>query len=182
MPNNDQIKLIQTAARQAGLCNGKQRERYYLVLRQYRDRNRRPVTSCKDMTNAQIDDFLAICEAMGFRYPGKPETYCRDRIKAYDGDYASFAQIAAIKHIAGDMGLIAGIGNDCLEHFILRMTRQRTDAVETLTQKEAYNIIEAMKAMLMRNDKNKYTDCQSIKQHYTEVNEHGKEAVESCPI
>ena len=181
MPNNDQIKLIQTAARMAGLRNGKQDGRYRMVLAQYRDRNRRPVTSCKDMTNAQIDDFLAICEALGWRYPGKPETYCRDRIKIYDGDYASFAQREAIRHLAGDMGFLP-IGNSCLEHFILRMTQRRTDAVETLTQKEAYNVIEAMKAMLMRNDKKKYTDCTDIKKHYTEVPEHGKEAVESCPI
>ena len=176
MLNKQQVILIQTAARAAGLRNGSQDGRYRMVLAQYR------VKSCKDMTNAQIDDFLAICEALGWRYPSKPETFCRDRIKAYDGDYASFAQREAIKHLAGDMGLSAGIGGDCLKQFILRMTKQRTDALELLNQKEAYNIISALKAILERNDERHYKNCSDIKTTYTEVPEHGKEAVNTCPF
>jgi hypothetical protein len=176
MPTGEQIKLIQTAARAAGLRNGKQEDRYRMVLAQYR------VKSCKDMTNAQIDDFLAICEALGWRYPGKSETYCRDRAKAAaDGRYASYSQIEAISHLAGDLGFTP-VGNSCLAKFIDRMTAGRVDTKEQLTRDEAYCVIEAMKAMLQRRDGIKYKDCKQIKTNYTEVPEHGKEAVESCPF
>lgn len=172
MPNKDQIKLIQTAARAAGLRNGKQEGRYRMVLQQYR------VKSCKDMTNAQIDDFLAICEALGWRYPGKPETYCRDRANAaVDKNSASFAQLEAITHLAGDLGY-----DMPMTKFLARMTHGRIDAVVHLTRQEAYNVISALKAMLQRRDGIKYRDCKQIENQYTEVTEHGKEAVNTCPF
>jgi hypothetical protein len=175
MPNNDQIKLIQTAARAAGLRNGKQDGRYRMVLAQYR------VKSSKDMTNAQIDDFLAICEALGWRYPGKPETYFRSRAAASaDGRMASWAQLEAIGHLSGDLGFQGG--DISMAKFISRMTCGRVDAKEQLTLDEAWTIISSLKAMLQRRDGVKYKNCTDIKTTYTEVKEHGKEAVNTCPI
>jgi hypothetical protein len=183
MVNNDQIKLIQTAARKAGLRNGSERGRYDLVLGQYLTRTHLPVRSCKELNNWQIDDFLAICESLGWRYPGKSETFCRDRAsESKDGKYASYAQKTAIDHLAGDLGLTGGIGRDCLATFIARMTKQRTDDINLLSRKEGYIIIQALKAILERNDERTYENCKDIQSNYTEVIPHGQEVHEPAPF
>jgi hypothetical protein len=176
MVTKEQIILIQTAARKAGLRDGSNRGRYDLVLAQYRTGRHLPVRSCKELNNWQIDDFLAICESMGWRYPGKSETYCRDKAaESKDGHYASYAQKTAIDHIAGDLGLTGGIGRDCLNQFVLRMTRQRTDDINFVTRREAYNIIEALKAQVERHDERKYDNCKDIQSNHTEVIPNGQE-------
>ncbi|MCE5184959.1 MAG: regulatory protein GemA [Planctomycetaceae bacterium] len=180
MLSKNQIILIQTAARKAGLRNGSRRERYDLVLRQYRNRKGEPVTSCKELTDQQIDDFLAICESLGWRYPGKSETYCRDKA-AQSSNHTSYGQMEAIKHLSGDLGFASG-GNSCLAKFISRMTHGRCDNTVQLSRREAYNVIEALKAILERRDCKTYHNCTDIQTHYTEVETHGKEAIESCPI
>jgi len=102
MLNKDQIKLVQTAVRAAGLrtkyCEG----RYRLLLGQYRQPGGSPVTSCKQLNNSQLEDLLAICEANGWRMPGKPDDFYRSKINN-ESDIASFAQQSAIRKLADDL-------------------------------------------------------------------------------
>jgi hypothetical protein len=178
MVNNEQIKLMQVAAKVAGLRTQSQDGRYYLILAQYKKPNGQLCTSCKDLNNAQIDDFLAICESLGWRYPGKSETYCRDRVSAaYDSDFASYAQRQAIDYLAGDLGIVG----EPVKAFIRRMTRQRTDSVLQITPGEAYKIIEALKAALSRQDGVNYENLNDICNHYNKDIKHG-EKLETCPI
>lgn len=178
MPNNEQIKLMQTAARAAGLRTKDQDGRYRLILAQYRKPNGALCVSCKDLNNYQIDDFLAICESLGWRYPGKPETYCRDRANAtYDADIASYAQRQAIDYLAGDLGMTG----EPVKSFIRRMTRHRTDSVLQLTHFEAYKVIEALKAALSRQDGVNYENLNEVCTHYNKDLNHG-EKLKTCPI
>jgi hypothetical protein len=183
MPNNEQIKLIHIAARAAGLINETGDGRYRMVLRQYLTHGHMPARSCKDLNNSQIDDFLAICESLGWRYPGKSDTYCRDRAAvSKDGNHVSYAQKQAIDHLAGDLGMTGGIGRDCLAQFNLRMTKQRTGEIDLLTRKEAYIIIQALKAILERHDERTYDNCKDIQSNYTEVITHGQEVHHPAPF
>ena len=95
MLNNDQIKLVQTAMRRAGIRTKFFDGRYRLLLKQYLQPNGEPVTSCKQLNNAQLDDILAICEASGWRMPEKSETFYRDKVNQA-GEIASYAQQQAI--------------------------------------------------------------------------------------
>jgi hypothetical protein len=157
MPNKEQVKLIQTAAGAVGLrASG----HYYLLLAQYKRASGQPVTSCKQLTNSQIDDFLAICESLGWVYPGKTETYCRDKVARYR-TRASIAQIEAIKKLAGDLGW-----NELqLKGMIKRMTDGKCNHIAFLRIWEAYNLIEALKNMLGRISGITYKNLQDVQEH-----------------
>lgn len=177
---NDQIKLIQTAARAAGIRDGRQDGRYRFLLAQYKKSNGQIVASCKDLNNYQVDDFLAICESHGWRHPGLSETHYRDKVaRSYDGHYASDAQRRAIDYLAGDLGM----GGEPLKHFILRMTRNKTDSVSQLTGRQAYNVIEALKAALSRKTGRAYDTLNDVSTYFKDEN-HGREdrIEETCPI
>jgi len=163
MLNNDQIKLIQTAAHKAGIRTPKFDGRYRMLLGQYLQPNSKPVTSCKQLNNRQLDDFLAICEASGFRQPGKSETYYRDKVAAA-GDYASFAQQRAIGYLSEDLGMTSLH----LKNFIAYMTGREQGLIASLTSKEAGKIIEALKAILKRKTGVKFDSLQSIKEYFDE--------------
>lgn len=159
MLNKQQIKLIQTAVRTAGLRSPKGDGRYRLLLAQYKQPSGRPVTSCKQLNNAQLEDLLAICEARGFRMPGKPENYFRLKV-ASGSAVASFAQQEAIRYLAGDMGW-----NDAqLGGMLKRMTGGFAEHVSALTPAQAYRIIEALKAILSRQTGKHYTNLSEIKE------------------
>jgi len=164
MLNNPQIKLIQAAVRTAGL-RGKGSDfesRYRMLLRRYKRPNGRPVTSCKQLNNWQLEDLLAICEAHGWRMPGKPEDYFRSKILKF-GDYASFAQQSAIQHLAGDMGW----QDHQLEGFLKRMTEKDgwfIKSVDSLTPLMAYKVIEGLKAILGRETGKQYSNLKQIQE------------------
>jgi len=84
MLNKQQIILIQMAVKQAGLRTSRQDGRYRLLLAQYRNPRGKPITSCKELNNSQIDDLLAICESMGWRHPDKKPDHYRKKIAAGD--------------------------------------------------------------------------------------------------
>ena len=167
MPNKQQIKLLQTAAGAVGL---RQSGQYYLMLGQYRQPNGQPVTSCKQMNNSQIDNFLAICESLGFRHPGKPENFYRDK-DARRYDEASIAQQEAIKKLGGDLGW----QEHQLAGMIKRMTRDQVDSVVKLAPRQAHQIIEALKNMVGRSTGRKYENCRDV-QRDMEVAKDGTEA------
>jgi len=145
MFNNNKIKLVQTAVRKAGIRQPGLDGRYRLLLGQYMQPNGKPVESCKQLNNSQLDDILAICEAQGWRMPGKPETFYRDKINQA-AEVASFAQQKAIGYLARDLGMT----DLHLNNFIKVMTKDKCSSVVELSPKEAWKIIEALKAILKR--------------------------------
>jgi hypothetical protein len=144
MLNNKQIQLVQMAVRGAGLRGKGFEGRYRLLLGQYTLSNGRAVTSCKQLTNEQLDDLLAICESMGWRHPGHAANYFRQRAAHLEAGLASDAQISAIRHLAGDLGW----NDENLKGMLRRMWRKA--ALTDLTGREAWTIIEALKAIVMR--------------------------------
>jgi len=157
MLNKQQIKLVQTAVRAAGLRTTTFEGRYRFLLSHYTQSNGSPVTSCKQLNNWQLDDLLAICEAHGWRMPGKPADYYRQLV-ARRGDYASFAQQQAIKHLAGDLGW-----NELqLGGMIERMTGGSVKSPSRLKPGNAYKIIEALKAMLSRETGKQYSSLKEV--------------------
>ena len=159
MLNISQIKLVQTAVRSAGLRNGKADGRYRLLLGQYQQPNRKPVTSCKQLNNSQLEDLLAICESFGWRMPGKPANYFQFKV-ATESHVASFAQQAAIGHLQGDLGWneyqIGGM--------LKRMTGGFVSNVAGLSPAQAHKTIEALKAIIGREEGKQYTNLQQIKE------------------
>jgi len=157
MLNKGQIKLVQTAVRTAGLRYKNDDGRYRLLLRQYRQPGGAPVSSCTQLNHSQLEDLLAICESFGWRHPGKAADFYRKKIKR-PGHAASFAQQAAIQHLAGDLGW----GDSQLAGMIERMTQARKRLVSELTSRQAYNLIEAMKAMFARGAGRRFGNLRGI--------------------
>jgi len=166
MANNKQIKLIQTAVKQAGIRTKNQDGRYRLLLGQYKKSDGSPVKSSRDLTNRQLDDLLAVCESLGWRCPGKEQDHFRKKAAASnDQVFASFSQKQAIKHLAGDLGMTDMQRNS----FINRMTKHGSMGLSTLSVGHAYNIIEALKAMVSRQDGKKYANVGDVMERDKEV-------------
>jgi hypothetical protein len=192
MLNKLQIKLVQMAVRGAGIRTAKCDARYRMLLSQYKAPNGTRITSCKQLNNSQLEDLLAICEAYGWRMPGKEETYFRDKVsKSADCDIASFAQQSAIKNLAGDLGW----DELHLANFLRRQTggtRRDDDArrasdtsrqvasqrvgsatavssISLLSHRQAWSIIEALKAIIGKETGKRYTNLRDIKEDFTEV-------------
>lgn len=162
-----QIKLVQTAIRTAGLR--KTEGRYRMLLGQYIQPNGSPVTSCKQLSSFQLEDILAICEAYGWQMPGKPRGYFQKKAAASrDGSSASFAQQSAIKYLAGDLGW----GDRQLAGMIERVTKNDANCVDNvaaLNRRQAYKVIEAIKAILSRNTSKQYANLNEIREDFQET-------------
>jgi len=167
------------AAKGAGLRGGRYDKirRYYLLLAQYKQPNGKPVTSCKQLTRENLEDFLSICESMGWQHPGKSPTFYRDKIRQYSRDadnLISYAQAECIRHLAGDLGMT----DENLKKFIGRMTKGLYDSLTVLSNYYAWQIIEAMKAMLSRRDGKNYETVADVAAAYQNHEEH--EGHENC--
>lgn len=159
MPNKQQIRLVQIAVKQARIRTPQGDGQYLLLLSQYKQSNGRAVTSCKQLTNSQIEDLLAICESLGFRHPGKPEDFYRKKVMEQDEAFASYAQQSAITKLAEDLCWSA----EHLKNFINKMTDGCTDRIALLTPSQAYKVIEGLKAILSRQTGTKYDSMQDAK-------------------
>jgi len=146
------------AVKQAGIREPKADGRYRLLLAQYKQPNGSPVTSCKQLNNSQLEDLLAICEAHGWRMPDKPENFFRKKVET-SGNYASYAQQEAIKHLAGDLGWSLPQVNG----FISKMTGGGVTCIAQLLPKQAWAVIEALKAILGRATGEKYNSLTQVK-------------------
>ena len=164
MLNNQQIKLLQTAVRAAGIRGKGFEGRYRMLLSQYRRPDGKPVTTCKDFNNSQLEDMLAICETHGWRMPGKAANHFQFLVGTR-GEGASFAQQAAIQYLAGDLGL----SEPELSKFLKRMTGGFVTNVVALRAGQAYKIIEALKAILSRHTGQEYDNLKDV-QEDMEVN------------
>jgi len=159
MLNNQQIRLVQKAVRDAGLRSKKFDGRYRVLLGQYKQPDGKPVTSCKQLNNYQLDDLLAICESLGWRMPGKEANHYRFK-RSIEANFASFAQQEAIKNLKGDLGW----NNQQLAGMLKRMTGGFVEHVNALTPGQAYKIIEALKAMFGRETGKQYSNLNQIKE------------------
>jgi hypothetical protein len=138
--------------------------RYRLLLGKYRQPSKRPVTSCKQLNNYQIGDFLAICESMGWRCPGKNEDHFRAKLAKdiYGQGAASLAIQQAIIHLAGDLGWT----DQQLNGFIERMTAGKASHVAQLSPGNAHKTVEALKAMVCRQEKIEFKDLKEMREHF----------------
>ena len=161
MLENNQIKLIQTAVRSAGLRTAEFDGRYRMLLRQYLQPDSTPVTSCKQLNNSQLDDILAICEAHGWRHPEKAEDFYRQKIQQ-GYEIASYGQQQAIRYLAGDLGITLPQLNEFIKH----QTSNEADDVAALAPRQAYSIIEALKAIINRQTGKQFKNIQEIMDYY----------------
>ncbi len=158
MPSKQQIRLINMAAREVGLRTKQSDKRYYMLLGQYKQSNGRMATSCKQLNNSQIEDFLAICESLGWRYPGKAQDHFREKVAGRDESAASFAQQSTIFKLAGDLGWM----DNNLAGFVKKMTKERTASVADMSKAEASKIIEGLKNILGRERGRKYSSVTEV--------------------
>jgi len=160
MLNNQQIKLVQTAVRAAGLRGKGFDGRYRLLLAQYKNSAGHQVTSCKQLNNSQLTDMLAICESLGWRYPGRPANYFRKKLAEtiYGAGSASFAQQWAIAKLAEDLGW----DDKQLAGMIERMTDGKVSYVAALSPQQAHGVIEALKNMFGRAVGKDYKNLKEI--------------------
>ena len=175
MLNKKQIQLVQIAVRAAGLRGKDFEGRYRLLLGKYTQPNGTKVNSCTQLNNSQLDDVLAICEALGFRAINKDANHYRLKVAKRDS-FASFAQQAAIKNLAGDLGW----GEFGLNGFIKRMTGRKTDCVVSISPGQAWRIIEALKTMLSRETGKSYKNIDEIMDDFSEAKDGKKE--QTCKI
>lgn len=172
MLNNGQIKLVQIAVRAAGIRTKESEGRYRLLLAQYKQPGGKPVTSCKQLNRYQIEDILAICESLGWQYPGKDADHYRNKVRA-KYKTASFAKQSAIRNMAGDLGW----DEQSLAGFIGRMTGAKKTHAAELDPGEADKILEGLKAMLSRRDGRHYTRVEAVADQY---NQHQDD--DDCPL
>jgi hypothetical protein len=150
-----QIRLVKVAAKGADLIGQAGDGRYRLLLMKYKQSSGSPVMSCKQLDNSQLEDLLAICESYGWRMPGQPEDFYRKKVATGAG-HASFAMQEGIRHLAGDLGWPI----HHLHDFIEKMTG-RIAAISDLTPKEAFKVVEGLKAIFNHR---KGTNCNTIQE------------------
>jgi hypothetical protein len=152
----DQLKLIHIAAHQVGLIVGKDDARYRLLLK-----NAAGVESAKDLSNAQFEDVMAVLEDLGF---SKERGWAMDRSSfSASGGSASRVQSSYWRDKVAARGSQANARmvwkiRDLLktEHryearaLCRRMSQGRTDEVDKLTPREAWNLIEMLKEVEQR--------------------------------
>ena len=166
MLDKKQIKLVQTAVRAAGIRSKNFDGRYRMLLAQYRTASGSPVRTCKDLTNSQLDDLLAICETLGWRHPGKSEDHYRKKVNetALTG-YASYAQKEAIKYLAGELGW----DEVRVRGMLRRMTNGKVESLTELKRNAAFKIIEALKAILSRETEKSYSNLKQVREEMEAV-------------
>lgn len=136
MLTKPQMILLQTARRQVPSL--REDARWRMVLR-----NVARVESSRELTNRSLEDVLALLEELGFRAPSKRPDHYRRKV-ASRGQTVSDEQLYKMGAMAHEAGLD-------LDGFCRRMSAGRTDNPSELEPLEAYNVIEALKAIINRN-------------------------------
>lgn len=137
-----QLRTIHVAARQVGLIDGDGDERYRMLLR-----NAAGVESSKQLTQAQFEDVMAVMEDLGYAPAGMDmgsSHYWRDKV-AGRGSRANPRLVYRIRKLADQQS------NYPLGALVRQHSAGRTDQVTDLRPREAWNLIEALKAMKTRS-------------------------------
>lgn len=106
-------------------------------------RNTGRVASSKDLDNAGVEDVMAVFEDMGFDSHPRGKTYWRDKVKRRASGRGGERQVDLIRRLAAGHRY-------SLEALCLRFSGQRTENVEKLTSREAWSLIEMLKATAAR--------------------------------
>ncbi|MCC6424872.1 MAG: DUF1018 domain-containing protein [Phycisphaerales bacterium] len=137
MLTKPQIILLQTARRQVPQLRDDAPWRMAL-------RNIARVSSAKDLNNRSFENMLAFLEEMGFCDQSKRPDHYRRKVAAR-GHEVSDEQLYK-------MGALAQAAGLDLDGFCRRMSCGRTDDPGRLEPFEAYNVIEALKAIVDRKE------------------------------
>jgi len=136
MPTPLELKLIHMAYRQAGL----EEEHYRMILR-----NVAGVESAKLLSQTDLENVMAVLEDSGFRHAGKPADYWRSKV-ALRGSICGERMVRKIEDLAaGQKYDLAGLCR--------RVSAERVARVDKLMPREAYQLIEALKAICARQAK-----------------------------
>lgn len=134
MPTPNQIKVIHDGKRSVGLNESQ----YRLLLK-----NVAGVESSKQLDNRGVEDVLAVFEDLGFDSHPAGRTYWRDKV-ARRREHGCPERMAHKIHAFALPYPLAAL--------VRRMSGGRTDVVEELDAHEAYNLIEAAKAIVARRE------------------------------
>lgn len=135
MPTPDQIRTLQIARRKVGLGEA----HYRLLLH-----NVAGVASCKDLDNASFEDVMAVLESFGVQLNERlPNGYWQRKVDQR-GTGAGERMVRKIIELQKqqDRYPLAAI---CLRH-----SDGRTDQADKLLPREAWNVIEMLKAVAGR--------------------------------
>ena len=135
MPTKLQITLIHVAASQAGL----NKEQYRTLLK-----NVGGVESSKLLDQSGFEDCMAVIEDCGFRERNKPANYWR-QIVARRGTFCSPRMVRKIMALAEE-------SRYQVPSLCLRFSEHRADSPDQLHPREAWNLIEMLKASNARNE------------------------------
>lgn len=133
MPTTPQLKVLHVAARHVGLIQGNDAVRWRLLLRNVGD-----VESSKQLDNAGVENVMAVLEDMGFvdfRGPG------------YWGGKVRRRNCECGERMARKIETMAAESRYPVGPMCRRMSKGRTDFVGELTPREAWELIEAYKAI-----------------------------------
>lgn len=136
MPTLSQIKTIKLGQKLCDLNDAQ----YRTVLR-----NIGGVESCKDLSARGYEDVMAFLESIGFDGHSLGPTYWRDKVRRR-GHGCPERMAHKIHAFAPDLPYP-------LAALVRRLSGGRTDVVEELDAHEAYNLIEAAKAIVARRDR-----------------------------
>jgi hypothetical protein len=129
---SQQLKLIHLAYRQAKLTEGQ----YRIILA-----NTAGVESAKELDNVGFEDVMAVIEDSGFA-DTKGSDYWRDKVRRRGCEPGARMRRKILM-----------LAQDCkypLGALVRRFSDKRTDDVEQLYPREAWKLIEGLKAMVAR--------------------------------
>lgn len=137
MPTALQLKLVHVAARQAGLNDAQ----YRTLLRSVAE-----VESSRQLAQADFEDVMAVLEDLGFVDSKNGAGYWRRKVEQR-GRRGNERMVHKINELCqGGQG-----GRYPLESMVRRFSGDRTADVEQLTPREAWKLIECLKAIVARD-------------------------------
>jgi hypothetical protein len=154
-----EIKLIHAAANQVGF----NRAQYEALLW-----NTAGVASCKELSQSQFEDCMAVLEDSGFRQPMPPgiapqEDYWRSRVRQRS-QFASPRFVWLIHKLFDDYRAptrhltFEVAGQYKLAGLVRNASRDRTEDPRQLQPREAWNLIETLKAIVARGSTTEITE------------------------
>lgn len=130
-----QTRLIHIAKRQIGLND----LQYRLILN-----NVGGVASSTMLDNNGFERVMACFEEIGFRMDAKSATYWRDKVASRNSGKINEREARKIE-------AMAALTKYKLPGLVMRISGGKTDRVEQLDSRQAYNLIETLKAIVARD-------------------------------
>jgi hypothetical protein len=135
MPTKPQIQIVQIARRQVGLNDAQ----YRIVLA-----NVAGVKSTTELSNTAVEDVMDVLEGMGF--------VDSKHGAGYWGGKVGRRPFVANERMLRKIEALAAEQKYPLPALVRRFSAKRTDRVEQLLPREAWNLIEGLKAIVERGE------------------------------